>query len=163
MIKPIRVEDRHSALEFLALQMTSYLREAELSGLSDIPPLVDSISSLQYSDETFLGYMIDGKLHGAIAYRQKEGVVTISRLMVHPDVYRKGIASRLVLYVMERHPDALWFEVAAGTGNEPALHLYQKLGFQPDGVRPISAGVSLTLLRKRGSAIRTEENKDKGG
>ncbi|MDT2288636.1 GNAT family N-acetyltransferase [Paenibacillus larvae] len=106
--------------------------------------------------------MIDGKLHGAIAYRQKEGVVTISRLMVHPDVFRKGIASRLVLYVMERHPDALWFEVAAGTGNEPALHLYQKLGFQPDGVRPISAGVSLTLLRKRGSAIRTEENKDKG-
>ncbi|AVF22902.1 hypothetical protein ABNB59_15245 [Paenibacillus larvae] len=46
MIKPIRVEDRHSALEFLALQMISYLREAELSGLSDIPPLMDSISSL---------------------------------------------------------------------------------------------------------------------
>lgn len=39
MIKPIRVEDRHSALEFLALQMISYLREAELSGLSDIPLL----------------------------------------------------------------------------------------------------------------------------
>lgn len=150
MIKPIRLEDRHSVLEFLALQMTSYLREAELSGLSDIPPLMDSISSLQHSDETFLGYMIDGKLHGAIAYRLKEGVVTISRLMVYPDVFRKGIASRLVLYVIEQHPDALWFEVATGTGNVPARNLYEKLGFQSGGIRPLSAGVSLTLYRKQG-------------
>lgn len=148
-IRRLDWNNSESVMELLALQMSSYLREAELIGFTDIPPLMDTPQSLRESSEIFLGCYLEQELAGAIAFETipAEHLLVICRLMVRPDRFRSGIGSHLLRYVLAMHPDYPLIEVTTGAANEPAVRLYERFGFQYVNTREIAPGVALNRMR----------------
>lgn len=148
MIRPLSLEDTNIALQVLSLQLASYMIEAELIGMKEIPPLQDSIQTLQQAKETFLGHWEDGVLNGAISYTREEDAAIVCRMMVHPEHFRKGIASRLLETVFMEEPDARVFKVSTGKENLPAVRLYTRHGFVEKREQEVAPGIFLTHFEK---------------
>lgn len=123
----------------------AYPLEAKRIGFMEIPPLQDTFDTIRLSGETFFGYVNeDGDIIGAIAVEPEQKQVTISRMMVHPGHFRKGIAGTLIQHVLESYKEAPKFVVSTGTLNTPAVNLYEKFGFVKDHVFEVAPGVELT-------------------
>lgn len=92
MIKKIDITNPGISKEVLNIQIPSYKIEAEIIDFYDIPPLKDTVHSLQQCGETFFGYYLNDELCGVISIKIDDGIIDIHRLMVHPYHFRKGIA-----------------------------------------------------------------------
>jgi GNAT superfamily N-acetyltransferase len=148
MIAPIPMSSNQTILELLQLQLASYTVEAKLIGFNDIPPLRDSIETIRRAEETFIGWYENNSLLGAISYSVNGKVVTICRMMVHPDHFRKGIASGLLQHVLVTQQTANKFIVSTGTLNAPAVALYERFGFHATRTRTLQHNLSLTEFEK---------------
>ncbi|ALS23825.1 GNAT family N-acetyltransferase [Paenibacillus naphthalenovorans] len=148
MIRAIDLNDTQEVLEFLTLQQTAYRVEAELIGFEEIPPLFDSPLSLKESGESFFGYYEEGKLRGAAACKQSARELTISRIMVYPDCFRRGIASKLLKHLEQFALPGMRIIVYTGTNNIPAVQLYDKHGYQPLQMQLVAPGITLTKFQK---------------
>ncbi|KOR82116.1 GNAT family N-acetyltransferase [Paenibacillus solani] len=145
MISKLSLEDRDTVQQIWSLQHMAYPLEAERIGFMEIPPLQDTFDTIRLSGETFFGYVNeDGDIIGAIAVEPEQKQVTISRMMVHPGHFRKGIAGILIQHVLESYREAPKFVVSTGTLNTPAVNLYEKFGFVKDHVFEVAPGVELT-------------------
>lgn len=153
-IQPLSLQTNEDILQLLALQIASYRVEAELIGFEDIPPLKDGIQSIREANETFYGYFVhednEDKLVGAISFSREGCVVTICRMMVHPNFFRRGIARALLAYILEDQENhgAQRFIVSTGTANEPAIQLYLSFGFSTKRLFTVPPGVSLTTFER---------------
>jgi ribosomal protein S18 acetylase RimI-like enzyme len=150
MIKPIRIKLDHNAKMVLDVQIPSYLVEAELIQSHDLPPLKDTIDSLQQCDETFYGYFDDNtmQLLGAISYKIEDAVLDIHRLIVHPDSFRRGIANALLTYIQTLATDCTKIIVSTGAANVPAKELYLKHNFHAIGVIEVLPNLFITSFEK---------------
>lgn len=148
MIKKMNVKDPLEAAAIVDLQHKSYQVEAELIGFDGIPPLHDTVESIQASDETFLGFYKENRLAGLLAYKVSNRLLDIHRVAVHPDFFRRGIARELLCYLFESCADADRAVVSTGLCNTPAVRLYQKLGFQIVGVKEVGTGIQIVELTK---------------
>ncbi|MFD0693987.1 GNAT family N-acetyltransferase [Paenibacillus sp. GCM10027628] len=153
-IQPLALQTNEEILILLSLQIASYRVEAEMIGFDDIPPLKDGIASIREADETFYGYYAEegGRSHlaGAISFSREGTIVTICRMMVHPDYFRRGIARALIQYVLDdqQRSGASRFIVSTGTANLPAIQLYEGFGFVQRRVFTVPPGVSLTTFER---------------
>ncbi|WP_010502172.1 GNAT family N-acetyltransferase [Paenibacillus elgii] len=148
MIRPIDLSDQNAVLELLSLQQVAYRIEAELVGFEEIPPLLDSPLSLRESGEAFFGCYLDERLVGAAACKQSPKEMTVCRMMVHPDWFRHGIASRLLEHIEQHVQPGTLIKVATGTNNTPAVRLYEKHGYEPVQVQLLAPGITLTQFQK---------------
>ena len=80
------------------------------------------------------------------------GLLDIHRLVVHPDAFRRGVASRLLDALDEAHPKATRTIVATGAANDPARRLYERRGFQPYDERLAPGGVPVVTYERRRKA-----------
>jgi ribosomal protein S18 acetylase RimI-like enzyme len=149
MIREIDIAVSEWAEAVLRLQLRSYAVEAKLIGFAHLPPLQDTVATLQQCGERFFGYMKREQLAGAISYERTEKTVQICRLMVDPDFFRQGLASALIEFVCHKERDANEIVVTTGSANMPALRLYQRHGFREVEQMRMPEGVSLTKLVKR--------------
>jgi len=128
----IEIQRREAAEEVWELQHPAYRVEAALIGVPDLPPLQDTIQSLQACGETFVGYRNEeGDLVGVVAYeRIRSNEYTLSRMMVHPDFMRQGIGTLLLEHLLttEKLKSCVW-SVTAEIRNLPAIALYERFGF----------------------------------
>ncbi|XID95893.1 GNAT family N-acetyltransferase [Paenibacillaceae bacterium WGS1546] len=131
IIVELDIRDADTAEEVWALQHPAYRAEAALIGVADLPPLQDTVRTLQACGETFLGLRnAEGELAGAVSYEQEEaGRYAICRMMVHPDCMRRGIGSRLLGRLLSGLPATAEWTVTAEIRNVPAIALYEKFGF----------------------------------
>jgi ribosomal protein S18 acetylase RimI-like enzyme len=53
----------------------------------------------------------------------------IQSLVVHPDFFRRGIARKLIEFILQKF-DSNQFTVETGKDNDPARKLYESFGFQ---------------------------------
>lgn len=148
MIRKIDLKNREEVFLLLDLQSMSYVVEARLIGFHDIPPLHDTIHSLQQSEETFYGYFIEGQLVGAISFKKIGDLADICRLMVHPDHFRKGIASSLLRFLEKSSDGIRRLTVMTGAKNAPAIKLYRKLGFIEVEQNNVVPGVPMVVFNK---------------
>ncbi|TDL30876.1 GNAT family N-acetyltransferase [Jeotgalibacillus sp. S-D1] len=148
MIKRMNAADYKTAEELLRLQLPAYQVEAEIIGYEDLPPLRDTVESLMHCEETFFGYFIDQELCGAISFKTEKEEIDIHRLIVHPNHFRKGIAQKLLDFVIEDQKDMKSIIVSTGTKNKPAVHFYQKNGFSPVKETVINPSLSITLFKR---------------
>lgn len=148
-IKKIDFDDQKEVLQLLDVQMAAYRVEAKLIGFQDIPPLMDSDTTLKQSGETFYGYFRNERLIGAISYRKIGSALTIHRLMVHPDYFRQGIAGSLLHFIESVETGVTTITVATGAKNTPARKLYQRYGYVETACREMQKGVSMIFFEKR--------------
>ncbi|MDO3412806.1 GNAT family N-acetyltransferase [Saccharibacillus sp. CPCC 101409] len=136
--------------ELLKLQTTAYRLEAKLIGFDEIPPLADTADSLKRCGDTFYGYTAEsGELAGAVAVEEERpGELTLTRMMVEPRFFRRGIARELIRYIFAHYPEFRRYIVSTGTRNEPAMRLYTGCGFVPFKTEQIAPGIELTTLKR---------------
>lgn len=148
MIKIIDISNRKLAEDVLNVQIPSYKVEAEIIDSNEIPPLKDTVYTLQHCEETFIGYYENEELCGAISIKVVDREVDIHRLIVHPNHFRKGIA-QLLLNFIESKFEVETIRVATGFKNEPAVSFYKKNGFQNIKEVMVNEQLSLTYFEKK--------------
>ncbi|MDQ1911869.1 GNAT family N-acetyltransferase [Paenibacillus sp. GD4] len=157
MIEEFDLNDMKLVLEVLLLQQTAYRIEAELIGLEEVPPLLDSPQTLKDSGETFFVYRSGERIAGAASCKQTAKELLICRMMVHPECFRQGIADALLTHMERLAVPGMKLKVTTGTRNLPAMQLYAKHGFEPEQQLLLAPGVTLTVLAKySGSSPRHE-------
>jgi len=127
----IELLDHHSegvANQIYDVFQLSYRIEAGLVGSSDFPPLRREASHIRSSDSQFLGDWIGVDLASVVEFSQSGDNLSIDSLVVHPQFFRRGLASQLLqsLLARERWESA---KVETAAANSPALDLYEKFGF----------------------------------
>jgi ribosomal protein S18 acetylase RimI-like enzyme len=148
-IKKLDVTNKEVAEILLKLQIPSYMVEAKLINFYDIPPLKDTVETLQNCGEEFFGYYKDNDLCGAIAYKMEEKTLDIHRLIVHPNHFRKGIANQLLSFIEEQVEGIDTIIVSTGSENKPAVEFYLNRGFSIEKFVQVNEQLSLTCFEKK--------------
>ncbi|MCY8496316.1 GNAT family N-acetyltransferase [Bacillus atrophaeus] len=134
------------AQEIAALQQEAYRKEAELIDFFGIPALKEKAIDIIKSQERFAGYKERERLLGVISYEKNAGELTICRLAVHPDGFRKGIGQALTKFVIAENEDAEKIEVTTAENNTPAISLYTKAGFTKAARIKAAEGIFLSVF-----------------
>jgi tRNA(adenine34) deaminase len=144
-VRPLDIREPASAEAVYHLQQLAYPIETKLIGLPSIAPLLDTPETLQNCGEQFIACFEEDRLVGAVSYKLIDNLSTldIHRMMVHPDRFRRGIASKLLEAALAI-PGIRKALVSTGTLNTPAVALYERYGFQPDGLVEIAPDVTIT-------------------
>ena len=137
------------AEEVLNIQIPSYKVEAEIIDYYEIPPLKDTVETLQQCGETIFGYYLSGELCGAISIKVENDVMDIHRLIVHPKYFRKGIAKMLLDFIESNLEGIETIIVSTGSKNTPAVNFYEKNGFSKIGETRVDELLSLTSFKKK--------------
>lgn len=92
MIRRMDLFDFDEVNALLGLQRIAYSVEADLIGFYDIPPLMDTIQSLQSCNEVFYGYYREGELWGAISYtRQADEIASAASLFIQKSFVKGSV------------------------------------------------------------------------
>ena len=148
MIKNIDTKSFINAMSVLETQLPAYKIEGNLIGFNGIPAMKETVESILSSEDTYVGYYENNQLVGFIAYNINEDTIEITKLVVHPTHFRKGIASQLLVQLLSLYSDALLFKVSTGTKNTPAVELYKKFGFQEVDHIEIATSVYITAFER---------------
>ena len=140
----------NDAEEILSLQKLAYTREAELYGGFLIPPLVETLEELKekFATHVFLKVAVKGKIIGSVRVLERDYTCYITRLMVHPDFQKQGIATKLLLQI-ERMFSCARFELFTGERSVKNIRLYEKLGYKRFKFEKPGGNVALVFLEKK--------------
>ncbi|PGM74858.1 GNAT family N-acetyltransferase [Bacillus cereus] len=148
MIHKLHSSSFEVASSILQVQIPAYKIEAIYLNSTAIPRLYDTVNDIQSCDETFYGYFSENKLVGFISFMQEEQRIDIHRLVVSPDFFQKGIATKLLLYIFNMFPSSMTYIVQTGKANTPAITLYKKHGFITVSDTILPNGMILTQFKK---------------
>jgi ribosomal protein S18 acetylase RimI-like enzyme len=134
----------------LALQKIAYEREARRYDDWTIPPMVETLESVQdqIAQHVVLKAVVDGRLAGSIRGVVTDGVCEVCRLSVDPTLQRRGIGSALIAAIEQQFPDIDAFELFTGNHSVENLRLYERHGYRHARTKVLSPAVSLVYLRK---------------
>lgn len=125
----------------------SYAIEAQLLGVSsNFPPLQLTVSDLISSTTSFHGVFVEDELAAVVEIYKESDFSKIDSLVVHPDFFRRGLASKLVQFVFDvsNHEVIL---VETGADNLPAIRLYEKFAFQLERKYMTTVGIEKVAFR----------------
>jgi ribosomal protein S18 acetylase RimI-like enzyme len=148
LIKKIDITDPKIANDVLKVQIPSYKVEAKIINYYDIPPLKDTVETLQACNETFFGYYINEVLCGAISIKIENNLIDIHRLIVSPKHFRKGIAKMLLEFIESNYQDIKTIIVSTGAKNVPAVNFYMQNGFTKIEEISVNEHLSLASFQK---------------
>jgi len=128
MISQLKHADQLIAEQIHCVFQRSYQIEAELVGVKAFPPLARTINDIKVSNSLFYGLYEAGELAGVIEVEYKNCSLDIHSLTVDPSFFRRGIAGKLIEYVLGKFD---WQKALVETAlvNKPAIKLYEKYGF----------------------------------
>jgi len=114
-----------------------------------ISRLEEETFSMPWSEESFLQMITkedtryyvaeeDGKLLGGCGLWMIAGEGNITNVVVAPEARRRGVAAKLLAYLMEEGCRAGLnaYTLEVRVSNTAAIGLYEKLGFVSEGIRP---------------------------
>ena len=148
MIKLLDHKDIEVVAKLVKLQKASYIVEAELIGFMQIPPLLELPEDIMNCEEIYYGYFMGGDLAGIISYKIETAVLDICKVAVHPDYFKRGIATKLIKFV-EQTAGIKSIIVSTGLKNDPAVKLYNSLGFVEIDVCEVAQGVHIVNFEKK--------------
>lgn len=146
VIEPLTEAD---AGEVLTIQRAAFVSEAQIYGSADMPPLTQTLDEMRAEIRagTGLGARIDGRLVGAIRYREADDVLLIGRIAIAPDVQGEGIGRQL-LEAAEQSSSASTAELFTGSLSEANIRLYEACGYEESERIPQGDGTDQVFLRK---------------
>lgn len=136
--------------EILALQYIAYQSEARLFNNMDIPPLKQTIDEVydEFRKGTFLKAVDErGIIIGSVRAYQENNTVYIGKLMVHPDMQKKGLGTKLLLAIEAKYPNKR-YELFTSTKSVSNIKLYEKLGYKIFKEELISQELQFVYLEK---------------
>lgn len=89
----------------------------------------------------------NGKIIGAVRYRQSDGFIDVGRLMIHPDYRHRGLAQILLSEVDHLCPKEIK-ELYTCTKSWSNIQLYEKMGYKPYKKNTDVSGLSFVHMRK---------------
>jgi len=128
MIKKIDNSNEDVAQQIFSVFQNSYKVEAQLIDTADFPPLLRSVKDIKDSKTQFYSFIENECKAAVIEIAIEDQHLEINSLTVDPDYFRKGIASKLISYVLE-FIDFKTAIVETAVVNLPAINLYKKHGF----------------------------------
>ena len=128
MIKKLNNSNEDVANKIFTLFQNSYKIEAELIGAVVFPPLLRSAKDIENSTTLFYGFSESDCLAAIIEIVIEDKHLDINSLTVNPNYFKKGIASKLISYVLGI-TDFSKAIVETAVVNIPAINLYKKHGF----------------------------------
>ncbi len=129
MIQKLEHRVKINAEEIRNVFQVSYKIEAQLLGARNFPPLSRSIQSFINSANAFYGFYTNKQLVAVLEMKKEQESMLIQSLVVHPDFFRRGIARKLIEFILQKS-DSNQFAVETGKDNDPARKLYESFGFQ---------------------------------
>lgn len=147
MIKKARKEDLE---EILKLQYLAYQSEARLFGDMDIPPLKQTLEEVyeEFEKGTVLKAVDEeGGIIGSVRAYQEEGTVYIGKLMVHPNMQKRGIGTKLLLEMEKEYPNQR-YELFTSTKSISNIRLYEKLGYEIFKEEAVTQELQFVYLQK---------------
>lgn len=128
MITKLDNSNEEVAKQIFTIFQRSYKIEAQLIGTPDFPPLLRSAKDIENSKTQFYGFSENECLAAIIEIVIADKRLDIYSLTVDPNYFRKGIANKLISYVLEviDFSEAI---VETAVVNIPAINLYKKHGF----------------------------------
>ncbi|KPH93559.1 acetyltransferase [Pseudoalteromonas porphyrae] len=120
------------AKQIYTIFQRSYTIEAQLIGSLNFPPLSRTVNNIKNSTTVFYGYFAEECLAGVIELAITSKQLEINSLTVGPDHFRKGIADKLIDYVLNSFvapTNITTAVVETAVLNGPAIKLYKKHGF----------------------------------
>lgn len=147
MIKKAQKEDLG---EILKLQYLAYQSEARLFGDMDIPPLKQTIEEVyeEFRKGTILKAVDgEGAIIGSVRACQEGGTVYIGKLMVHPNMQKRGIGTMLLLEMEKEYPGQR-YELFTSTKSISNIRLYEKLGYEIFKEEAVSRELQFVYLQK---------------
>ena len=129
MIALIKHKQQDKALDIRRVFQVSYKIEAELLGAINFPPLSRPLDEFYNCSNDFIGYYEDHKLVAVVEMKNEVSNMHIQSLVVDPDYFRKGIARKLIAFVLD-HYHTNQFTVETGRDNIPARKLYEGFKFE---------------------------------
>ena len=143
------------AEETLSLQKLAFQTEAAIYG-PDIQPMRQTLEEIraEFKRLTVIKAVAEnGLIIGSVrAAAEEPGRCWISKLIVHPEWRRRGIAKALLLEVESRFPEARSFELGTGVRSVGNIKLYESLGYREfKRIKPESSpcGPEFVLLAKK--------------
>ncbi len=148
MISTVDPRDPLIAAQLYSLQQQAYSLEALLIGCPEFPPLRESLEELSRSPDSFIAFISEGQLLGALSFSVSGNEVTLTRLIVRPRHFRRGIATALISDLEQRVQPAVTLLVSTAEANIPAVTLYKRLGFRVCSTSSSTEGIRLVHLSR---------------
>jgi ribosomal protein S18 acetylase RimI-like enzyme len=123
--------DLADAKEILALQRLAYQTEADIYG-PEIQPLRQTLEATIVEMRALLTLKAlarDSSIAGSVRAGMRDGVCHIGKLMVRPDMRRRGLATALMKAIEAEFPEASSYELFTGVRSEGNIRLYKRLGY----------------------------------
>jgi ech hydrogenase subunit C len=120
------------APEILALQKIVYQNEAEMYDDWSLKPLRQTLEQMRadFDSMVFIKVVVGGKIVGSIrGYMVEGGTAHVTRLIVHPYFWKRGIGTRLVEEIEACFPQARRYETFMGNRSRHTMEPYQRLGY----------------------------------
>ena len=136
--------------EILSLQYLAYQSEADLFGTRDIPPLKQTLEEVieEYNQGIILKLVDNNVIIGSVRAKEKEGIVYIGKLMVHPDYRCKGYGSRLLSEIEKCFPKKR-YELFTSTRSVDNIRLYGKMGYKEFKREALSEELIFVYMEKK--------------
>ncbi len=140
------------APEIFALQKVVYNHEAEMYNDYTLSPLTQTLEQMtaQFATRVFLKAVVNGKTIGSVRGGREGDTVHLSRLVVHPFFWRRGIGTKLIKAIEAEFPDAPRFETFTGQKSRYTLGPYQGLGYRTFRSEKVSEQRDRVYLEKIG-------------
>ena len=136
--------------EILALQYIAYQSEARLFNSTDIPPLKQTIDEVrnEFDNGIFLKAVDEsGNIIGSVRAYEKDNIVYIGKLMVQPNMQKKGLGTKLLLEIEKQYPNKR-YELFTSTKSISNIRLYEKLGYKIFRKEAVSKELEFVYLEK---------------
>ena len=128
MIKKVKNYKDNVCIRIHNLFQSSYNIEAKLLKVNNFPPLSRTIEDIKNSDNIFYAFLVEKSFVSIAEIKINKKYTHIQSLVVHPNFFRKGLASKMILFIISTFKSNL-FIVETGVDNYPARNLYEKYGF----------------------------------
>ncbi|WP_299213621.1 GNAT family N-acetyltransferase [uncultured Aquimarina sp.] len=146
----ISTAEKKDLKAILELQKSCYVEEAELYDDFSIPPLTQTLESIEldYEKEKILKVEFDGKIIGSVRAFLESNTCKIGRLIVDKDFRNKGLGKQLMNQIENEFDNANRFELFTGHKSVRNLSLYNRLGYTEFRKQRINEKLELIFLEK---------------
>ncbi|WP_299249885.1 GNAT family N-acetyltransferase [uncultured Aquimarina sp.] len=146
----ISTAEKKDLKAILELQKSCYVEEAELYDDFSIPPLTQTLESIEldYEKEKVLKVEFDGKIIGSVRAFLESNTCKIGRLIVDKNFRNKGLGKQLMNQIENEFDNANRFELFTGHKSVRNLSLYNRLGYTEFRKQRINEKLELIFLEK---------------